>query len=118
MKLAATLAILATIALGGVLGVLYLRRVRRKRWADAHLIAALVASALALALLVTAPAQGDGPPALLPPLLLAAATALGWGAGRIARGRRGLHDGVIAAHLIIGIAGFFVFLAWAKGFQP
>lgn len=116
MKLVATLGILATIALGGVLGVLYLRRVRRKRWADAHLILALVATALVLAMLLTVPAGREGgPPGILPLLLLAAATAIGWGAGKISRGKRVTHDAVIAAHLVAGIAGFFVFLAWAKG---
>lgn len=115
MKLVATLGILATIALGGVVGVMYLRRVRRKTWADAHLIAALLATALVLAMLLTAPAREGGPPGILPLLLLAVATAIGWGVGKISRGRRTTHDAVIAAHLVIGVAGFFVFLAWAKG---
>jgi hypothetical protein len=116
MKLLATLAILATIALGAVVGVLYLQRARRKRLADAHLILALIATAAVLAMLLSAPAGREGgPPGFLPLLLLVVATGIGWGAGKISRGRRRRHDAVLAAHLVAGVAGFFVFLAWAKG---
>ncbi len=116
MKTLTVLAILATIALGVVVGVLYLQRARRKTLADAHLILAMLATAMVLAMLLAAPAgRTGGPPGLLPLVLLAAATAVGWGAGRISRGRRGRHNLVIAAHALGGIAGFFTFLAWAKG---
>lgn len=116
MKVLTVVAILATIAIGFVLGVLYLQRARRKKLADVHLILALAATGLALVMLVLAPSGREGgPPGAVPLLLLAVATALGWGAGRISRGRRRVHDAVIAAHLVMGVAGFFLFLAWSKG---
>jgi hypothetical protein len=115
MNMAAIVALVATIALGFVTGALYLSRARRKRIKDLHLIAALTASGLVLAAVLLAPPPSlPGPGGVLPVALVAVATAGGWGAWKLARGSKARGELVLFAHIVLGIAGFFVFLAWAK----
>jgi hypothetical protein len=118
----ATLAIAAlvgTIALGIVVGLLYLQRVRKPKLVTAHLVMALASTALVLALLVTAPGGATaGPPAVLPLAILAIATAGGYFAKRVARrsrpGSRQGAEAMLFSHVVLGLAGFLVFLAWVR----
>lgn len=111
----AIVAVVATLALGVAVGLLYLQRVRRPRLVTAHLVVGLVATALVAALVFSAPMRGPGgPPGFVPLSLLAMAAALGWFAPRLRGvGRRGA-ERMLAAHLVAGIAGFLALLAWAK----
>ncbi|MBU8541078.1 hypothetical protein [Falsiroseomonas tokyonensis] len=114
MRAAAILLLLLTLAAGAAAGLLYLQRIRRPWLTRAHLILALAGSALVLVLVVTAP-RGASPPDALPPLLLGLALAAGWGAPRLlGRGHAGARLG-LAAHVLLGLAGFLVLLAWARG---
>jgi hypothetical protein len=116
MTSAAIIALVATLALGVASGVLYLQRARRGRVVKAHLYAALAAGALVLAAVATAPANAlPGPAGVLPAALTAVAVAAGYGAMRHVRGRQAA-ELVLALHIVLGIAGFLVFLAFAKRF--
>ncbi|MGG5817383.1 hypothetical protein [Falsiroseomonas sp. HW251] len=107
-------ATVATIALGVLVGAMYLQRARRHRWTKLHLYVALSAVALVTAVLATGTSRGGGPPSVLPLLMLAAAVAIGYAAPRIPGIRRRGVDAALAVHIVVGIAGFFVLLAWAK----
>ncbi|NKC33442.1 hypothetical protein [Falsiroseomonas selenitidurans] len=110
----AILALVATLAAGIAAGLLFLQRKRRGWVGRAHLLLALAGLALAaLAVLGGRPAPG-GPPAALPPGLLAAATLAGFAAPRLARRGYPRMQLLLAGHLLAGIAGFLVFLAWAR----
>ena len=111
MNLAAILALLATLALGVVAGLLHLQRTRKPLVVRAHLILALAATGLVLLLTLTAPAAESGPPRALPLALVALAAAAGWSAFRYAR--RGARL-VLALHAVIGVASFLVFIAWIR----
>jgi hypothetical protein len=112
---AAIVALVATLALGVATGILYLMKARRGRVKTLHLVAALAASALVLAAVATAPpASLPGPAGPLPVAMVMLATAAGWGAWKLARGSRRRGELVLFFHIVLGIAGFFVFLAWAK----
>ncbi len=102
----ATAILLATLAAGAVAGFHHLGRSRKRAVVWAHLSLAL--AALAAVLLAGAS------PLSWPALLLAAAVALGWGAGRV--WRRGSARGgqaMLVGHVFVGVASFFAFLAWA-----
>jgi hypothetical protein len=115
MNTAAIVALVATIALGFATGALYLMRARRARLKNLHLLSALAAGALVLVAVVAAPPPSlPGPAGVLPIALVAVATAAGWGAWKLARGSKARGELVLFAHIVLGIAGFFVFLAWAK----
>ena len=115
MKALAIVAVVATIALGVVVGVLYLQRARRSKLVKAHLYAALAATALVALLVLTAPGgRSGGPPAILPVAMLAVATAGGYVAWRTFGRRKLTAELILAGHLVLGIAGFFVLLAFAK----
>lgn len=107
-------ATVATIALGVLVGALYLQRARRHRWTKLHLYVALAAVALVAAVLATSTSRGGGPPSFLPLLMLGAAVAVGYAAPRIPGLRRRGMEAALAAHIVVGVAGFFVLLAWVK----
>lgn len=104
--------VLATIALGAVVGVFFLQRARRPALVTAHFVLALAGAALILALLVTREATPFS--GLVPLALILAAVAAGWGAGRIAKRSGMLANVMLPAHVAAGIAAFFVLLAWVK----
>lgn len=114
MATLAIAALVATIALGIVVGLLYLQRARRKKLVTAHLALALGATALVLVLVATAPPLAAGPPGLLPLAILAVATAGGYFAKKVARRSRQGAELMLFGHVVLGLAGFLVFLAWVR----
>ena len=100
--------LIATAFLGAILGVLYFQRVRRARLVNLHLILALVSTALVAWLFYTAPARGAWPLGLL-----AFATAAGYAAFRYVRPRQ-VSEWVLAAHVMVGLAGILTFLSWMR----
>lgn len=115
MTTPALLALVATIALGVAVGVIYLLRARRKWLVTAHLAAALAAAGLVLAvILLGPPPRPDAPHPAWPGGLVAAATALGYGAWRLPRMTRGRAEALLGLHIVLGLAGFFVFLNWIR----
>ena len=69
-------ALVGTIALGIVVGLLFLQRARKPKLVAAHLVLALLAAGLVLAMVVTAPAVTAGPHWLLPLGLIGVVLAL------------------------------------------
>lgn len=116
MTTLAIVALVATLALGIAAGLLYLMRARKKKLVTAHLVAALAGTALVLALVATAPAGAAGPPGALPLTILATATAGGWFAKTVARRTRRGAEIMLFGHVVLGIAGFLVFLSWVRSF--
>jgi cytochrome b561 len=115
MKPLVIAAVLATIALGVAVGVLYLQRARRHRLVKLHLYVALAGTALVAALVATAPVTGvAGPPGWLTVAMIAFATAIGYGATRVFGRSRLKAELALAAHIVLGVAGFFVLLAYGK----
>jgi hypothetical protein len=114
MATLAIAALVATIALGIAVGLLYLQRARKKPLVTAHLAMALGATALVAALVVTAPPLAAGPPGLLPLGILAVATAGGYFAKKVARRTRQGAELMLFGHVVLGLAGFLVFLAWVR----
>jgi hypothetical protein len=110
----AIIALLATIALGIAVGLLYLQRARRAKLVKAHLVAALVAAALVSALVLTAPPRSGGPSGAVLLGLVLVALAAGWAAFRKVPSRNAA-QAVLAAHALIGVASFLVLLAWIRG---
>ena len=106
-------ALVGTIALGIVVGLLFLQRARKPKLVAAHLALALLAAGLVLAMVVTAPAAA-GPHWLLPLGLILAALAGGYVAGKLARGSRRAAEFMLFGHVVVGLAGFLVFLAWVR----
>ena len=107
-------ALVGTIALGIVVGLLFLQRARKPKLVAAHLVLALVATGMVLGLVVTAPAGTAGPHWLVPLGLVAAALAGGYFAGKVARGSRRGGELILFGHVVAGLAGFLVFLAWVR----
>ena len=107
-------ALVGTIALGIVVGLLFLQRARKPKLVAAHLALALLAAGLVLAMVVTAPAATAGPHWLLPLGLIVAAVAGGYFAGKLARGSRRAAEFMLFGHVMVGLAGFLVFLAWVR----
>ena len=107
-------ALVGTIALGVVVGLLFLQRARKPRLVAAPLVLALLAAGLVLAMVVTAPATAAGPHWLLPLGLIVAALAGGYFAGKLARGSRRAAELMLFGHVMVGLAGFLVFLAWVR----
>jgi hypothetical protein len=106
--------LVGTIALGIVVGLLYLQRARKKPLVTAHLVLALAATGLVAVLAATSPAAAAGPPGLLPLAILAAATAGGYFAKKVARRTRQGAELMLFGHVVLGLAGFFVFLSWVR----
>lgn len=114
---AAIACLVATLALGVLVGALYLNRTRRRVLVWAHLLAAQAGLGLVAALAAAAPGQpAEGPDPAWPLGLLGLAVAAGWLGQRVAR-RAGRKKGeaVLALHIVAGVAGFFLVLAWGKG---
>jgi len=105
---AATALLVATLALGVVVGIFWLGRARRKHLVTLHLVLALAAVQAVVLLLRAAPGR-QGPLVLG---LLAGSVLLGVLAGPIARRAKGPGEAALAAHVLLGLAGFFVALAW------
>jgi hypothetical protein len=115
MSTDAILALLATLVLGIAAGILHLQRLHRPLVVKAHLVAALAALAVVgLAVLGSPRDAAGGPPGLLPPAMVAVAVAAGYGAFRLRGIGQGGSQAMLIGHLALGIAAFFVFLAWAK----
>lgn len=115
MTAAAILALVATLALGVAVGLLYLLRQRRRALVRLHLAAALAAAGLVLALALLGTPRPEAPHPAWPAGLVAAATALGYGAWRLPRASRGRAEALLGLHILLGLAGFFVVLNWIKG---
>lgn len=107
-------ALVGTIALGIVVGLLYLQRTRKRKLVTAHLVVALAATGLVIVLAATAPTPGAGPATLWPVAILALATAGGYFAKKVARRSRQGAELMLFGHVVLGLAGFFVFLAWVR----
>jgi hypothetical protein len=74
-----------------------------------------VAAGLVLAvILLGPPPRPDAPHPAWPGGLLVAATALGYGAWRLPRMTRGRAEALLGLHILLGLAGFFVFLNWIR----
>lgn len=115
MSIAAILALLATLILGVAAGILHLQRLHKPLVVKAHLVAALAALAVVCLAVLGSPREAaGGPPGLVPPAMVAVAIAAGYGAFRLRGIGRGGAQGMLIGHLALGIAAFFVFLAWAK----
>jgi len=103
--------LLATIALGALVGARFLMRARWRRAVHLHLAASLLGLALVATSVMTAPGKLA---AAWPIALLAVAIAAGWAARRVARGSRAAGNLLLVSHVFVGLASFFVLLAWAK----
>jgi hypothetical protein len=115
MSIAAVLVLLVTLLLGIGAGVLHLQRLYKPLVVKAHLVAALAALAVVAAAVLGDPRDAaGGPPAFVPLAMVAVAVAAGYGAFRIRALGRGGAKAMLIGHLALGIASFFVFLAWAK----
>ena len=114
----AILILLATLALGFVAGALHLQKLHKPAVVRAHLVAALAALGVVAATILMAPRPTDGPTGgpsgWLVLALLGLAVAVGYGAFRLRAVGRGGRQAMLIGHLAMGIASFFVFLAWAK----
>ncbi|WP_372624379.1 hypothetical protein [Falsiroseomonas sp.] len=111
MTTLAILVVLATIALGAVVGLLHLQRTRRPALVTVHLALAVGGAAVVLWLFATREAPFSG---LVPLALIVLAIGAGWGARRIARRSRTQAGVMLPGHVAAGIAAFFVLLAWVK----
>lgn len=109
----AILLLVATLAAGIAAGLLHLQRARKPWLVRVHLLLALAATALVAQQVLAAGASGTWPL-----LMLAVAVVAGWAARRVAR--RGWPGGtpLLAGHAVLGVAGFLVFLAWARSLAP
>ena len=109
VKTATIVALLATLAIGAVIGVYYLGRVRKPLLLSLHLVLGTLGIALLLWRLPAAP----GPVGSNAAILLAAAVFLGLMARLVFRRSRRLSEFLLVTHVFAGIAGFLVFLSWA-----
>lgn len=109
----AIIALLATIAVGAVVGVRFLMRARSARLVTLHLGLALLAFALVAVPVAQAPPSAIA--SAWPVGLLALAIAGGWGAGRVARRSGVAGQAMLVGHVFVGVASFLVLLAWARG---
>ena len=111
----AIILLLGTLVLGVAAGILHLQRLYRPAVVKAHLVAALAALAVVAAAVFGTPrGAAGGPPGLLLVAMVAVAAAAGYGAFRIRALGRGGSKAMLIGHLALGIASFFVLLAWAK----
>lgn len=109
--------LLATLVLGFIAGALHLQKLHKPLVVRAHLVAALASLAVVAAVIFTTPSTTTaGPPGLLPLAMLAVAVGVGYGAFRLRGVGRSGSKAMLIGHLAMGIASFFVFLAWAKNF--
>jgi hypothetical protein len=115
MIAAAVAALVATLFLGVVVGAIYLMRGHRPLLVRLHLTGALVSVAVVVALVFLGPApRAEAPDWGWPVGLLGAATALGYGAWRLPRQTRGRAEAMLGLHILAGVAGFFLLLAFIK----
>lgn len=116
MKALAIALLAATVALGILLGILYLGRRRRPTLATLHLVLGAAGIELLLLLLHGTPAGitlPAGPAAAWAAGLLAAAMALGLFARLGYRRAPARAEAMLGAHAAAGVAGLLVFLSWA-----
>ena len=100
--------LIATAFLGAILGVLYFQRIRRKGLVNLHLALALASTGLVAYSFWLTPGRGAWPLGLL-----AFATAAGYAAFRWVRPRQA-SEWVLAAHVMVGLAGILVFISWMR----
>lgn len=112
MTSAATAALVATLALGVLVGIAWLQGLRRPLWVKAHLYVAVAAGALVLGAVILRVPGAGGPPGFVPVLLLGLAIAAGYFAYRTGGLRKAGAERLLALHIVAGIAGFFAFLSW------
>ncbi|TDH63062.1 hypothetical protein E2C06_08710 [Dankookia rubra] len=114
MKALGTLVLLATVALGVLVGFHYLARQRRPWLVTLHL-ACGAAGAWLFFLLLHAPPEGRNPPSGMAAGILLGAALLGGLLPRlIARRARKAAEPLLVVHVFTGLAGFLVFLSWAS----
>jgi hypothetical protein len=112
--------LVATLALGVVLGFLYLSRVRKPVLIGIHIILGVMGLEQVAMLLHGAPngAGGLGGSGVWGPLLMASAMFFGLLAPSFAKASRRSAEFLLVTHALAGIAGFLVFLSWVRHVQP
>jgi hypothetical protein len=114
MKTLGIVLLLATVALGALVGFHYLSRSRRPWLVSLHL-AFGASGAWLFFLLLHAPPEGRIPSSgLVAGILLGAAVLGGLLPRLIARRARKAAELLLVAHVFTGLAGFLVFLSWAS----
>lgn len=113
MKTLGILLLLATVALGGLIGFQYLARRRRPWLVSLHLALGATGAWFFFLLLHAPPAGHLPPPGLAAGILLGAAVAGGLLPRLIARQARRAAEWLLVAHVFTGLAGVLVFLSWA-----
>ena len=103
----AIVALLATIAMGAVVGFHHLARARKAGLVRLHLALALLGTGL-VGWMAVAAAGGAWPLGLL-----GLALALGYAAPRLWRRSSGGAQAALIGHVFVGVAGFLVLLSWA-----
>lgn len=114
MKTLVIVLLLATVALGVLIGFHYLGRARRPWLVTLHLAFGATGSWLFFLLLHVPPAGRIPPPGLVTGSLLGAAVLGGLLPRLIARRARRAAEWLLIAHVFTGLAGFLVFLSWAS----
>ncbi|WP_431268590.1 hypothetical protein [Dankookia sp. P2] len=116
MKTLGILFLLATVALGVLVGLQYLAR-RRRPWLVTLHLACGAAGAWLFFLLLHVPPEGHTPPSGMAAGILLGAAVLGGLLPRlIARRARKAAEPLLVMHVFTGLVGFFVFLSWAARF--
>jgi hypothetical protein len=114
MKTLGILFLLATVALGVLVGFQYLAR-RRRPWLVTLHLACGAGGVWLFFLLLHAPPEGRlAPPGLIAGSLLGAAVLGGLLPRLIARRARKSAEWLLVAHVFTGLAGFLVFLSWTS----
>ena len=114
MKTLGIVLLLATVALGVLVGFHYLAR-RRRPWLVTLHLACGATGVWLFFLLLHAPSEGRHPPSgLIAGSLLGAAVLGGLLPRLVARQARKAAEWLLVAHVFTGLAGFLVFLSWAS----
>ena len=114
MKILGIVLLLATVALGALVGFHYLARSRRPWLVSLHLVLGAAGVWLFFLLLHAPPEGRNPPPGLVAGILLGAAVLGGLLPRLIARRARRAAEWLLVAHVFTGLAGFLVFLSWAN----
>jgi len=113
MQTLATTLLVATLALGILVGFYYLARARRRHLVSLHLILGSLATWLVLVLMQARPPV-PGSAAVWAGILLGAAVLGGLLPRLLAPRIRKAAEWVLVAHVFTGVAAFLVFLSWAS----
>ncbi|MFZ4408597.1 MAG: hypothetical protein ACOYOH_14730 [Paracraurococcus sp.] len=114
MKSLAVVLLLATVALGVLVGFQYLVRARRPWIVTLHLAFGAAGAWVFFLLLHATPAGRIAPPGLAAGILLGAAVLGGLLPRLLAPRIRKKAEWLLVAHVFTGIAAFLVFLSWAS----